>query len=112
MVTRNMADMATTQDISRLAEKINEGFGAINRRLDKLNGNVEANQQRGMTHELRLALMEQFCQDQVKPILTLVQENKLELAVAIAKWGSLGIGSGGVIGLIVWLISQGALGGP
>lgn len=71
--------------------------------LRQLNGSVRQ-------HETRITVLEHFCNEQVKPIIEIANENRLELATLVAKYGSIGIGGGGAIGFAAWLIgkSQGA----
>jgi len=67
--------------------------------LRQINGNVRQ-------HETRITVLEHFCDEQVKPIITIANENKMELATVVAKYGSISIGGGGAVGLIIWLIGK------
>ena len=79
----------------RISAKVDE----TNQRLTELNGNVRR-------HETQITVLEDFCDGQVKPIIAIANDNKLGLATVAAKYGSIGIGGGGAIGFIVWLIGK------
>lgn len=62
-----------------------ETLEKIDQRLKDLNGTVRSNQ-------IRVTVLEQFCQEQVKPALGQLMNMRLEMA----KWAALGGGAGTV----------------
>jgi hypothetical protein len=77
-------------DIKHLTQEVQAGFAQTNEQLRALNGTVRQ-------HETRLSLLESFCDEQVKPIIKTVNENRLELV----KLGAFGGGLGGVLAIVV-----------
>ena len=95
--------LALKDELLLMKLALKEEIGQVNFELRQLNNMVRQ-------HETRITVLERFSDEQVRPIIVLANENRLELARVVAKYGSIGVGGGGGIGLVVWLIgkSQGA----
>ena len=91
--------LALKDELLLMKLALKEEVGAVNIELRQLNNTVRQ-------HETRITVLERFSDEQVRPIIQLANENRLELARVVAKYGSIGIGGGGGIGLVVWLIGK------
>ena len=60
-------------DILKLQDDVSRRFDDVERKLDRVNGSVRQ-------HETRIALLENFCKEQVKPALAQVVENRVQIA--------------------------------
>lgn len=81
-------------------DHLGEAIGDVQHAVDKINSRVAKNEVGVIQHETRIALMETFCQEQVKPALQVIMENRTQLAVIAAKYGAVGLGAGSGIGLV------------
>jgi len=71
---------------------VKKGIDKINNRVGRAEGSITQ-------HETRVTVLETFCQEQVKPNLSLIQDNRVQIATMVAKYGAGGLGIGGGIGI-------------
>jgi len=69
----------------------------VKRGVDKINDRVGKIETGQAQHETRVALLEIFCHERVKPALERVIDNRIQIAVMVAKYGAGGLGIGAVI---------------
>lgn len=87
---------------------LSDEVAEVRRGVDKINSRVGKVETNHAQHETRIALMERFCHDQVKPALELITENRVQIATILAKWGAGGLGIGGGIGMIIFAVGKAA----
>ena len=81
-----------------------EHLPRLQKGLDKLNGSVGELRQQQADQDKRLSLVEQFNEQQVKPVLGVAQNNRLEIVKMTAKYAAvIGVGGGGLGALGIWL---------
>jgi hypothetical protein len=86
-------------------DQLAKGIAELQRGVDRINSRVQKNTELAAYHETRIALMENFCKEQVKPALQLLADHRVQIAVMAAKYGAVGLGVGGGVGLVIWIIS-------
>jgi len=92
-------------------DHLQEAIEGVQNSVDKINSRVAKNETAVGHHETRIKLMEEFCRERVKPALDIIADNKTQIAVIAAKYGAGGLGIGGGLGLVVWLLLK-ASGAP
>ena len=88
-------------DILKLQDDVSRRFDDVERKLDRVNGSVRQ-------HETRIALLENFCKEQVKPALAQVVENRVQIATVLAKYAAGGLGLGAGLGTLIAIIAKAA----
>lgn len=86
-------------------QRLAGAIGDVQTAVDKINSRVATNASAVATADKRLTLLETFCTEQVKPALSTVADQKTQIAVMAAKYGAIGLGAGGGVGLIIWVLS-------
>lgn len=86
-------------------DHLQEAIEGVQKSVDKINSRVAKNETSVSHHETRIRMMEEFCQERVKPALEVIADNRTQIAVQAAKYGAGGLGIGGGIALILWIIS-------
>jgi len=89
--------------LDHLAEEIAD----VKRGVDKINSRVGKAETNLTQHETRVTVLETFCQDQVKPALSVITDNRIQIAGIIAKYGAGGLGIGGGIVGAVFMLGKG-----
>jgi hypothetical protein len=71
----------------------------IERSLEKLNGTVRRNSDLLAEHDKRVFVLERFCDQQVSPALAQIIDNRVDIAVLLAKIaaGGLSVGAGAML---------------
>jgi len=85
-------------------DHLQEAIEGVQNSVDKINSRVAKNETAVGHHETRIKLMEEFCRERIA-------DNKTQIAVIAAKYGAGGLGIGGGLGLVVWLLLK-ASGAP
>jgi hypothetical protein len=86
-------------DILHLTKEFERGMSQVTNRLDHIDACVRH-------HETRLSILEKFCDEQVKPMMQIVNDSKLELARLVARYTGIGVGGGSAVGLILYAIGK------
>ena len=88
------------QAVEALTAEVKEGFRGFSTRMDKVQSSVHS-------MDTRLSVVENRQEEIMKPGLgraeetrEQVQENRIEIAKAVAKWGAISAAGGGLIGFI------------
>jgi len=89
--------------LDHLAEEIAD----VKRGVDKINSRVGKAETNLTQHETRVTVLETFCQEQVKPALSVITDNRIQIAGIIAKYGAGGLGIGGGIVGAVFMLGKG-----
>ena len=89
-------------------EHLTEEIGEVRRGVDKINSRVGKVENGQGQHETRITVMEHFCQDQVKPALEILTDNRIQVAGIAAKYGAGGFGVISAIGAIVFAVGKAA----
>lgn len=89
--------------LDHLAEEIAD----VKRGVDKINSRVGKAEGSLTQHETRVTVLETFCQEQVKPALSVITDNRIQIAGIIAKYGAGGLGIGGGIVGAVFMLGKG-----
>ena len=95
--TRNNNQRVT---LAIVQHDIRTGFEAVNRRLDRMEAVQQVAAEQEARRETRLTVVERFCDEQVKPAIKQVTENRLELAKLAAVAFGGGFGGGGLLVII------------
>jgi hypothetical protein len=71
----------------------------IEKSLEKLNGTVRRNSDLLAEHDKRVFVLERFCDQQVSPALAQIIDNRVDIAVLLAKIaaGGLSVGAGAML---------------
>ena len=88
--------------LEHLADEVQE----VRRGVEKINsrvGKVEAGQTH---HEVRMTVLETFCQERVKPALEIITDNRVAIAGILAKYGAIGVGAGGGFGVALAVVGK------
>ena len=108
--------------LTRLQVITEEGFKHTDRRLDSVDSHLEQLNGKVADHDLGIASNarelavhrrdlehlrehQRESQEELKPLVERVTQNRIDIASVVAKWGSIGIGGGTGIGLI-WMIGK------
>lgn len=83
-----------------------ESFPRVERALEKLNGSVAANTKRLGEHDTQIAVLSQFCKEQVAPVLPQIISNRVDIAVTVAKIAGGGVGVGAGLGGIFIILGK------
>jgi len=89
-------------------EHLGEEIADVKAGVDKINSRVGKAEGSITQHETRVTVLETFCQEQVKPALNVITDNRIALATMIAKYGAGGLGIGGGLGMIAFVVGKGA----
>lgn len=74
--------------------------------VDKINSRVNQAESTIVQHETRVTVLENFCQERVKPALEIVTDNRIAIAVIVAKYGAAGVGIGGGLGIALAIVGK------
>lgn len=78
-----------------------ENLPRIERLVEKLNGSVRRNTDVLAAHETKITVLERVYNDQVAPALKQIVDNRVDIAVTVAKIAAGGLGAGGGIAFVV-----------
>ena len=99
---------ARTELILLRLDHLADELAEVKAGVDKINSRVGKVENGQGQHEVRVTVLETFCQDQVKPALGLVTDNRLAIAGMIAKYGAGGFGVVSGLGAIVFAVGKAA----
>jgi hypothetical protein len=74
-------------------EEVKTGVARINGRVEKQGNDLAI-------HNTRLTVLETFCQEQIKPALVHITDNRIQIATMLAKFGAMGAGGAGTVALL------------
>jgi hypothetical protein len=67
---------------------------------------VQRNMETIAANDRRLTVIESFCNKQVEPALRQIYDNRVDIAVTVAKVAAAGVGGGGGITLVILLLGK------
>lgn len=88
-------------------DHVGQNVESIKTVVERIDGRVARNTEAIQQHNTRVTVLERFCNDQVKPALTQIMDNRVQIAVMLAKYAAVGAGGAAGIGGVIYLIGKG-----